>query len=392
MNRIKLAIIVLVIIFGSYLVNTKKTQPQNNLSQTSITSENNIISEEDKSTLITFGDNQVIINPTSVDINMTMFGGEQLNPNGVHIDSDNYPLLFRPDGPLHVKEISGGDSANTKLIYISRQIFSRGSMGDNHYIIIDPQIGKVVDSGYNSTFGNIHFENSCTSCALPVLLFREYNRQQQKFILKNSQHQKEFRDLLKQYEARGNKEICRINGKDYSINEAIKVAKDNEKCADQGMGAMYPNAYDNSFITVGEYKQIIGNIKKIIGGNNIEMVNYGHFGEGLSPLKSVVYYGHVSKISTSGEARFQWVNENSQKIINPDDQYAWFWAMPVNVPDDSVVTDKWVKFINDNIDSVFKITGTRGKDDCGYWGPDHCVENVDINTIEVVGKNKLLKF
>lgn len=392
MNRTKLAIIVLVIIFGSYLIKVKKTQPQNNFSQSSITSEKNIISEEDKSTLITFGDNQVVINPTSVDINMTMFEGEQLNSNGVHIDSDNYPLLFRPDGPLHVKEISGGGSANTKLIYISRQIFSRGSMGDNHYIIIDPQIGKVVDSGYNSTFGNVHLENSCTSCALPVLLFREYSRQQQKFIVTNSQHQKEFKDLLKQYETRGNKEICRINGNNYSVNEAIKVAKDTDRCANQGMGAMYPDANDESFITIGEYKQIINNIKQIINGKNIEMVNNGYFGEGLAPLKSIVYYGYNSKISTSGEARFRYFDIKTNDFVKPETQYSWYWAMPINVPDDTSLTDKWVKFIKDNIDSVFKISGTLGKADCTYWDPDHCVENIDINTIEVVGKNKYLKF
>lgn len=109
-------------------------------------------------------------------------------------------------------------------------------------------------------------------------------------------------------------------------------------------------------------------------------------------LITKTYYGYVDKISTSGEARFRWYDTKTNKIKNPDDQYAWFWVMPVNVPEDTALTDKWIKFINDNIDSVFKITGTRGKDDCDYYGPNHCVENIDVKTIEVVGTNKLMKF
>ena len=110
----------------------------------------------------------------------------------------------------------------------------------------------------------------------------------------------------------------------------------------------------------------------------------------LGPL--VTYYGHANKVSTSGEVRFQWYDMKTQKIIKPDDQYAWFWAMPKNVPSDPVVTDKWVKFVQGNLDSVFKIIGTRNKDDCDYWGPDHCVENIDIKTIDVVDTDKSMEF
>jgi hypothetical protein len=50
-----------------------------------------------------------------------------------------------------------------------------------------------------------------------------------------------------------------------------------------------------------------------------------------------------------------------------------------------------VKFIKDNVNSVFKITGTRDQDDCDYWR-DHCVQNIDIKKIEVVGTNLKMKF
>ncbi len=108
----------------------------------------------------------------------------------------------------------------------------------------------------------------------------------------------------------------------------------------------------------------------------------------------IIYYGVVRKNSTSGEVRFRWYDIKTHKVLEPDNQYAWFWAMPINVPDDLALTDKWVKFIEGNRDSVFKITGTKGEDDCVYWqvGQKHCMENIDIKTIEVVGTTKSMEF
>ncbi len=108
--------------------------------------------------------------------------------------------------------------------------------------------------------------------------------------------------------------------------------------------------------------------------------------------RQVVYFGTVNKISTSGESRFQRVDKRSLKVVDPNDQYAWFWAMPPIVSDNEKVTDDWVRFIMDNENAVFKITGTRGQEDCGYYGPDHCIENIDVKKIEVVGTNKIMEF
>lgn len=98
----------------------------------------------------------------------------------------------------------------------------------------------------------------------------------------------------------------------------------------------------------------------------------------------VTYLAKVKKISTSGDAQFWWYDNTSKTIVDPNNQYAWFFALPSDVPKDSEATDKWVKFIQDNQDSVFKITGTRGNDDCEYWGQDHCIENINIKSIELL--------
>lgn len=284
----QLGLIIISVLLISFLLSKNKEKSYKNLSSKPNEEENTKIKDDKikyyRNILVTIGSNQIVINPTSVEINITEFGGEKLNPKGLILDSTNYPNLFEPEeefARIHTKEISGGDKLDTKLIYVARQIPNHGDIADSYYVIVDPEIGKVVDTGYNLLFGNVHFENSCTSCALPVLLFREYDRQQQKFVLSNNKHQKEFRDLLKQYEERGNKEICRINGKISLINEVIKTGKDNEKCGDINDPDDKPA---KSFITVGEYKQIINKIKEIINGKNIEMVSRGFYGEGLAPL------------------------------------------------------------------------------------------------------------
>lgn len=106
----------------------------------------------------------------------------------------------------------------------------------------------------------------------------------------------------------------------------------------------------------------------------------------------VTYYAKLKTISTSREARFYWYDTQLKKIKSPDEEYAWFWAMPQKFFEDTELTDKWFKFIDDNNDAVFKISGTRLKDDCDYYDQQHCIEDIDVKKIEVVGINKLMEF
>lgn len=101
-------------------------------------------------------------------------------------------------------------------------------------------------------------------------------------------------------------------------------------------------------------------------------------------LPKVVYYAKLKQISTSGDARFFWYDTESKEIVDPDNQYSWFFAMPVGVPDDLTTTTNWVSYLEDNSDSVFKITGTKSKADCDYYDKDHCIEDIDISSIEIV--------
>jgi len=219
--------------------------------------------------LVELGENRILMTPNSIGINM---GYESPNPNELLIDPTNYPKLFGPKdefAQIHTKEISEGVDSDIKLIYISRQVPSHGDIADLYYLVVDPKIGKVVDSGYQQYYGgDLHFNNICTNCNLPTLRFREYDRQQQKFVLTNNKHRDEFVELLKKYKEYEDKEYCRINGKNIPVSEVINTASDDTKCSDIGEITNKPT---ESFLSVGEYKQIISNIKQIIDGKNIEM-------------------------------------------------------------------------------------------------------------------------
>ncbi len=106
----------------------------------------------------------------------------------------------------------------------------------------------------------------------------------------------------------------------------------------------------------------------------------------------VLYYAKLKRWSTSGDMRFYWYDNKTKQIVDSDDPYSWFFALPEVVLNDPNAADQWVKFIQNSKDSVFKITGTRLEDDCDYYGPKYCIESVDIKKIEVVETNKLMEF
>lgn len=238
----------------------------------------------EKETVLTIGNNEVVITPNYITLNPEL---EMFDEKPLRIDQASFPLIFNVDKEftrINAREFSGGGVPETKLIYISGQVPNHGTYADNYYVIIDPEINKVVEDGYNYLFGNVHLNNSCTSCALPGLFFSEYSKKDHSFVLTNNKHQKEFIGLLKQYEQFEQKATCQLNKKDYPLSEALKVSKATDRCADQNAGGSNLDAVNDSFITLGEYKQIVNNIKAIIRGENVMMFPRGYHGEGLSPL------------------------------------------------------------------------------------------------------------
>lgn len=98
--------------------------------------------------------------------------------------------------------------------------------------------------------------------------------------------------------------------------------------------------------------------------------------------QKVEYFAVLKSFSSSGDMRFYWYDPVRKQILNPDDEFAWFFAMPDGVPSNDKAVNDWVKLIENNQTSIFKITGLRETDDCEYYGPEHCVQAVVVEKIE----------
>jgi len=99
--------------------------------------------------------------------------------------------------------------------------------------------------------------------------------------------------------------------------------------------------------------------------------------------QKMVWYGIPSKISTSGDFRFYPSDERGRLL----DEH-WFWAVPKDIND-----TKNIQKIYEILDpqGVYKITGTRDADDCGYYsdldevGNSPCVASLTLLDINRVG-------
>jgi hypothetical protein len=229
-----------------------------------------IVENKGVDTLFTLGTNQVVITKDKIVVNP---GFEEKGAKQVDIEPNIYPKMFASECErIHVEDFREGVSSDKKLIQISCQIFSRESLTNSYSVIIDTDIAQVVDERFpsNSRGSAVYLNNSCISCAFQIPEFKEYDLAQHKFILANNKHRREFEELLESFEARG-EESCVIEGKTMTINEATKEAGKDDKCSDLIMGSSAPEPAPQSFITIGQYRKIIENIRRVINGNNVSI-------------------------------------------------------------------------------------------------------------------------
>lgn len=234
------------------------------------TSNPNAQSISQNEVLATFGKNEVVIKADQVMINE---GWDSPNPLQLELTPKEYPDLFLPADQftrIHVQEITDVENSEIKLLYLSRQRPDHGSISDGYFVTVDPIIGKVVNSGWVHLFGSVHLYSSSNGSALPLTEYTRYDRAQQKYVLINNKHRKDFEKVKAELNDLNAKEICRLSGKSITIDEALKVAKDTDKCGDLMLGSNTDKPADD-FITIGQYKEILKNVQKIIDGENIKV-------------------------------------------------------------------------------------------------------------------------
>lgn len=94
-----------------------------------------------------------------------------------------------------------------------------------------------------------------------------------------------------------------------------------------------------------------------------------------SSWKSVVRYGGLFRFSGSGDMRFSYFDMEKNIFLNEWDGHPWFFGS---------VDAKYVDYIGNHSDYVFKITGRKVEDDCDYYGDGRCMENIIVDKIEAV--------
>jgi|GEM_PF-4455256 len=273
--KYKLYIIIIVILIISAVALYRQTDKTRLITSTNNTKKSSI-NENESGTLFTIGTNQIIVNEGIIFINPGF--DDAVGPKELQISATTYPELYSDScSRIHIGDIDIGERTDKQLIYLACQGNNRGGLSDMYQITIDPDIPKIVDSGRISTspVGGpvVYYNESCANCPLPIYEYKTYESKSQKFILTNNKHISQFKNLLKIYESKFNQD-CYINEKRFTLGEALQSAKTEDKCSDLLMGPKDIRPAPDFFITIGELREIINNINRVINGENIQIYTF----------------------------------------------------------------------------------------------------------------------
>lgn len=102
--------------------------------------------------------------------------------------------------------------------------------------------------------------------------------------------------------------------------------------------------------------------------------------------KEIERYGVVITNSSSGSLRLRYYDINQKKVLDNWQNYYGFWAA-VSEEKGAESASELFDYVQSNIESVFKVMGTKESDDCDYYGSGGvCLENIRVLRIEAVAK------
>ena len=96
----------------------------------------------------------------------------------------------------------------------------------------------------------------------------------------------------------------------------------------------------------------------------------------------ILVYGVLRHFSNAGAMTFDYYDIESNGVLNKEDE-PWFWTAVKKEKMDS-----FIRLIDENRDSVFKIIGRKREKDCGFE-EGFCFEDIEIDEISIVGKANL---
>lgn len=97
--------------------------------------------------------------------------------------------------------------------------------------------------------------------------------------------------------------------------------------------------------------------------------------------EQVSYFAKVKTLSTSGSAAFYYYDpEKGEADCERED--GWFWGVLRQAEDDRKALD-YFQFLSDRESAVFRVTGVRDADDCGYI-EGKCLQTLILDKVELV--------
>lgn len=219
--------------------------------------------------------------------------GESSRPS-LSLSEETYPSLFlNPQGKkadqISLESITDTKNKNEYAVFV-RGRFSAGSFDPAHIIIVNLTTRKVIyespkhyvatrASGYTFnengsevtlSWNPYYFYSSVTNDMLPVIEYVGFDPTSGMFKLVNTSHKQAFVDLLKQYDIYETK--CSYHGQKMNVSDIVKKYGGDKKCDDNLIPGK-PKYDPDGFITVGQFEKIRENIKKIINGENIPLID-----------------------------------------------------------------------------------------------------------------------
>lgn len=91
--------------------------------------------------------------------------------------------------------------------------------------------------------------------------------------------------------------------------------------------------------------------------------------------QDVIRYGDPFISSSSGDMRFIYFDMENKVLLKEWNGYPWFWGAG---------EEKDINYVENHKNYVFKITGEKEADDCGYYDNGICLENITVKNIEAV--------
>jgi hypothetical protein len=228
----------------------------------------------------------IILNKDSITVGTE--GGETTSAY-LTITPKEYPILFQGWEQYDRFAVDGWiDSNKASFAIITHERAWRGGYAPLDFLIVELKDKRVVykspkefgggisNIGINKDTSEIsllwhpfYFNSGVTADMLPMLEFVRYNLSEKRFLLSNNEHKQAFKDLLTRFDSAS--ESCSYYRKKMNADQIIAQYGTDKHC-DSTIMSKINGFEDKNLLSVGDFDNIRINIKSILNGKNVSLL------------------------------------------------------------------------------------------------------------------------